>query len=195
MFLRHASVNESTLIYDLTVEGHATGEIAYQVPASGTSGLIGLLFNVVDANYNTVTASNYTVVVWNTDDTWTDSGNIYAVSKYELIDGGSTTTWDAIGVFQYSDYNNYTVYASENPVDLGSDDDNYYFPSNSSMLSLMSLDDQTAAPLDVLNSIHLTIAPKLHSIRVLSDTDDNGLDSFYFLVYGTGDYGGDWYTW
>ena len=207
----YATVNESTLIYDQTVEGHATGEIHYDVPAAGTQGTITLLFDVVDGSYNTVTASNFTGVGWYTDDVWTTNGNIIAVSVFELLDGNSAmVTWNATGAFLYGD-GTYTLYALENPLDISSNDNStssYYYgddaPFNSSTpMVVMTREDIATLDMNfVRTSVHNVpqttfTVPLPESRRLQADDDNNGLNGYddYLYLVAYGHYGGNWYKW
>jgi hypothetical protein len=194
-YCRYFTLSESTLIYDNTVEGHATGLLYYNVPAAVTTGQIATVFNVVDGNYNTIAASNITEVVWYSDDVWTSNGNIIALSLFEVLDGNSLiTSWDATGAFMYGN-DNYTIYAVENPIDASKSE--IYSNLTKSVSSIMTTE---SGNIDIFRGVFQNL-PSMPSVpifgRSLTTVDDDSLYNFddYFLLIATGKFGGNWYSW
>eukprot|EP01034_Spumella_vulgaris_P021434 gene21434-27465_t len=118
----HFTLDESELVYDSSLIGHATGAVQYDVPSNPIDGVLALNFDVTDNKDRVVTSSNYNVLSWETNSQWNDAGTVAVVSLYDLYDGETETlSWNATGVFDYAD-NQYTLYAVENPEDAQSDD-------------------------------------------------------------------------
>ena len=194
----YVSLNESTLVYEQSTIGHATGSLHYCVPASAINGSIALEFDAVDSQYNTVTASNLTALAWYSDNAWSSSGNIVAISLYELLDGNSpTVTWNATGAFLYAN-DAYTIYAVENPLAISSVDDSV---DDTVVSSIVVPASHTISDLKVFKSIVENISPIVatssseRKLQTSADDDSAVIFDDYFLLLGLGNYGGDWYKW
>ena len=119
---RQISINDSTLTYANFTYGHIAGSLSTSIAPSNTEGIIGMSFNVVDNEYQTVAMSDFTGMSWYSNSLWSKNGNIVVISTYELLsdDKMSLVTWNATGALlynenQYND-NTFVVLLKENPL-------------------------------------------------------------------------------
>jgi hypothetical protein len=218
LYYRYASLDESDLSYDNDMIGHAIGVVRYDIPVHDPNqGLIGLTFDITDGNNLTVTASNYTVLVWSTNNTWQEEGTVVVVSQYDLFDGNQETiSWDAIGSFDYGQ-DMYTLYAVENPIHVSrtadtssNNNNNNYRRLQADLYDMESLTPSAVSPpIPTRSQLTTIIAPAIaattkESSAVTDSTSSSSSSSSssgtytyddQFLLVGLGNYGGSWSDW
>jgi len=107
---RYVALNESTLIYENSVKGHATGELTSTVPESGTNGVVTLHSDVYNGNMGYVFHSEGEAL-WYTNSEWTKEGMLSA--KSVAMAYGSPYNWNASGTMNYGE-NQYQLIVYEN---------------------------------------------------------------------------------
>ncbi len=121
---RQISINDSTLTYANFTYGHIAGSLSTSIAPSNTEGIIGMSFNVVDNEYQTVAMSDFTGMSWYSNSLWSNNGNVVAISTYELLsdDKMSLVTWNATGAVLYNENQDsdstFVVLLQENPLSV-----------------------------------------------------------------------------
>ena len=106
-------MNTGILVFNSVVDGYASGEVSYAVPAGGSSGQLALTSNVLNSNKSEV-FENHGLLSWSTDSTWKSEGTISIKSRLNIY--GTDVNWNTTGILHYED-STYNLYAAENAFD------------------------------------------------------------------------------
>ena len=104
--VRHATLEESTLVMNGDSKGRANGAVSYYVPAEGRVGEVNYLVHVLDG-MDEVALESTGLAQWESVHGWSDAGVVKAAS---LVHIPRLVYWDAAGDVQYDD-NHFSVFS------------------------------------------------------------------------------------